>query len=333
MSELTHVVIAFNLNEQHLDRLQREFPSITFTVCPDQERLPDVLPEAQAVIAGSIPGELLLKHPNLRWMQSLSAGVDGLLTPEVVEHDITVTNYSGVQASSMAEHLVAMMLAFARDLPQLIRRQPTGQWTTQPTDESPRLPQTRYYSRFTFDLRRQTLAIAGLGDVGCELAWRAKGLGMRVIGSKRQPDNPPEGVDVLYGADNWRDMLSEADHVAICLPLTSRTRHLFGEPEFRAMKSTAYIYNTSRGTIIDQDALIQALETGEIAGAGLDVTTPEPLPPESPLWYMSNVLITCHTSGASPTTEDRGIELVVENIHRYLRDEPLINVVDKREGY
>jgi phosphoglycerate dehydrogenase-like enzyme len=183
------------------------------------------------------------------------------------------------------------------------------------------------------ELSHQTLAIAGLGEVGRELAKRAKGIGMRVIGSRRRLGAGPPGVDRLFGPDDWHEMLAEADHMAICLPLTPRTRHLFGEAEFKAMKSQAYLYNTSRGAIIDQDALIRALTTGEIAGAGLDVTTPEPLPPDSPLWSLPNVLITCHTSGASPYIEERGFDIVVENIRRYLQDRPLLNLVDKGEGY
>lgn len=333
MAMLARVVITFALPEQHLQRLHTEFPEIEFVVCPDQEQLPEQLRTAQALIGGPLTPELLAICPQLRWMQSNSAGVDRVLTPELVEHDIIVTNYSGAQASNMAEHLLAMMFVFARSLPLLMRRQVVGEWTTQPPDELPRLPPTRYFARFTMELSHQTLAIAGLGDVGRELAKRAKGIGMRVIGSRRQPGDVPSGVDRIFGPDDWHEMLSEADHVAICLPLTPRTQHLFGEAAFRAMKSSAYIYNTSRGAIIDQDALIEALQAGDIAGAGLDVTTPEPLPPESPLWCMPNVLITCHTSGASPYIEERGFDIVVENIHRYLHDRPLLNLVDKREGY
>jgi phosphoglycerate dehydrogenase-like enzyme len=321
------------MSDEYLERLHLEFPNIDFVVCSSQDELPQVMPGAQALIGGPLTPELLARSPDLRWLQSNSAGVDRLLTPELIEHDIIITNYSGAQASNMAEHIVAMMFAFARGLPMLIRRQPSGEWTTQPSDELPRLPQTRFFSRYTFELKHQTLAIAGLGDVGCELAVRAKGLGMRVVGSKRRPDIVPESVDQVYGPDDWYEMLADADHVAVCLPLTARTRHLFGQAEFATMKTTAHLYNVSRGGIIDQNALIQALNDSEIAGAGLDVTTPEPLPPESPLWYIPNVLITCHTSGASPQVEDRGLEIIVENIHRYLRDEPLMNVVDKREGY
>ena len=333
MATLSKVVITFGLTEQQVNRLHAEFPGIEFVINPGPERLPDELRTAQALVGGPLTPEMLASSPELRWLQSNSAGVDRLLTPELVAHDLIVTNYSGAQASNMAEHLLAMMFVFARGLPILMQRQAAAEWTTQPPDEFPRLPPTRYFSRFTMELSYQTLAIAGLGEVGRGLAKRAKGIGMRVIGSRRRPGDLPEGVDEIFGPDRWRDMLAEADHVAICLPLTPRTHHLFGEAEFKAMKPTAYIYNTSRGAIIDQDALIVALRNGDIAGAGLDVTTPEPLPADSPLWSMPNVLITCHTSGASPYIEERGFEIVVENLHRYLDDRPLLNLVDKQEGY
>lgn len=333
MATLSRIVISYDMAEQQVDRLRHEFPDIDFTICPNPAELPEALNGAQVLIGAPLGPELLAKCPDLRWMQSNSVGVDRVLTPELIEHDVILTNYGGVQASNMAEHLMAMLFVFARGLPALIRRQPSGEWTTQPPDELPRLPGTRYFSRFTFELKGQTLAIAGLGGVGRELAWRAKGIGMRVIGSRRQPGDSPAGVDQLYGPDDWYEMLAEADHIAICLPLTSRTRCLLSAAEFKAMKPTSYIYNISRGGIIDQDALIQALQDGDIAGAGLDVTTPEPLPSESPLWYMPNVLVTCHTSGASPHIESRGFEFIIENIRRYLADQPLLNLVDKHEGY
>lgn len=333
MATVSRVVITFALTEPQLQRLHAEFPGIEFVVNPDPEALPEQVSTAQALVGGPLTPAMLAASPELRWLQSNSAGVDRLLTPELVAHDLIVTNYSGVQASNMAEHLLAMMFVFARGLPILMQRQAIGEWTTQPPDEFPRLPPTRYFSRFTMELSHQTLAIAGLGEVGRGLAKRAKGIGMRVIGSRRRPGDLPEGVDEIYGPDRWHEMLAEADHVAIGLPLTPRTHHLFGEAEFTAMKPTAYIYNTSRGAIIDQDALIQALTSGDIAGAGLDVTTPEPLPSDSALWAMPNVLITCHTSGASPYIEERGFDIVVENLHRYLQDRPLLNLVDKQEGY
>lgn len=333
MATLTKMVISFAIQDAHLRQFQTEFPDIDFVVCIDPYQLQEALNGAEALFGNLLPPDALAANPSLRWMQSTSAGMDRTLTPELIEHDIVITNYSGPQASAIAEHIMAMMFVFCRGLLRIIHAQGRGEWTTQPPEELPRLPQTRYYARFTSELRYQTLAIVGLGDVGAELAWRAKGVGMRVLGSNRRGGAAPAGVDALYGPDNWREMLSEADHFVICVPLTSETTGMIGPAELSAMKSTAVIHNISRGEIIDQNALIAALENGVIAGAGLDVTMPEPLPPDSPLWYMPNVLITSHTSGASPHIEERGTGIALENIRRYLAGEPLLNLVDKHAGY
>jgi D-2-hydroxyacid dehydrogenase (NADP+) len=319
MPTLTKLVTTVDLQPQFLERLETEFPDIEFVVCTDVERLPDVLDGAQALVGRGLTKDLMEKFPDVRWMHAPGAGVDRMLFPELIESDVILTNNSGVHASNIAEHLMAMMLAHARALPELVVHQKQREW--------------KRAERGVFELGGQTLAIAGLGDIGQALARRAKGLEMRVVGSRRRVDGAMDGVDQVFGPDNWRDMLPEADHVAITLPLTPRTRFLFGEPEFTAMKSTAYIYNIGRGDIIDQDAMITAIRNGEIAGAGLDVTTPEPLPPDSPLWDVPNVLITPHTSGATPHFWERGIEILVDNIRRYRRGEPMRNVVDKREGY
>jgi D-2-hydroxyacid dehydrogenase (NADP+) len=320
MPRLTKLVTTIKLQERHLERLRAEFPDVEFVVCTERDRLPEVLPDAQALIGGGLTAELMRRFPEIRWTQAPGAGVDGMLFPELVEsNDVILTNNSGVHASNIAEHLLGMMLAHARALPELMRNQVNREW--------------KHSERGVFELGYQTLAIAGLGDIGHALAIRAKGLGMRVLGSRRRVAGPMEGVDRVYGPDEWRDMLPEADHVAITLPLTPRTQGLFGEAEFKMMKSTAYIYNIGRGEIIDQDALIEALRSGQIGGAGLDVTTPEPLPSDSPLWDLPNVLITPHMSGATPHYWDRGIEILVENVRRFRAGEPLINVVDKREGY
>jgi D-2-hydroxyacid dehydrogenase (NADP+) len=237
----------------------------------------------------------------------------------LIESDIIVTNNSGVHAPNIAEHLLGMMLAFARGFPEMVLNQQRRHWQRPSTD--------------LFELGYQTLAVVGLGDIGHALARRAKGLGMRVVGSRRRVLSPMDGVDRIYPPDELHAMIAEADHVAITLPLTARTRHLFGAIEFEIMEPTAYIYNIGRGEIIDQDALIEALNNGEIAGAGLDVTTPEPLPEDSPLWTTPGVFITPHYSGSTPHYWDRGIELLVENIRRFRTDQPMLNVVDKGEGY
>jgi phosphoglycerate dehydrogenase-like enzyme len=321
MAKLTKLVISFGLEPEYLDRIRNTYPDVEVVVCRDRAQLPEAMTGAQALIGWGLTPELMQQSPELRWVYFSGAGVDGVLFPKLIESDIIVTNNSGVHAPHMAEYLLGMMLAFARGLPELMRAQLRHEWRGRD-------------GLTVYELGRQTLGVVGLGDIGQALAWRAKAIGMRVIGSRRHPEGePPRGVDRLYGPGDLHQLLAEADHVAITLPLTDETRGLFGKPEFDAMKSTAFIYNIGRGPIIDSDALIAALRSGSIAGAGLDVTDPEPLPADSPLWDMGNVMITAHTSGGGPFYWERGIELIVENIGRYIRDEPLLNLVDKRAGY
>lgn len=331
MPELKRVVIALDIPSEQLERLQHAFPDVAFDVCPDRDRLPAVMPGAQAMLASGMSSDLLEQSPDLAWVHTYGTGVDALLFPELIESNVVVTNSSGVQASNMAEHLLALMLAFARGLPTLIRNQERSVWTqplrSQTTDHS------EFHEHPTFELGYQTLGIVGLGSVGRALAARAKALGMAVAGIRRSAGPPPDGVDSVYDPSALPEMLAEVDHVVACLPLTPETRGLFGAAEFRAMKPTAFFYNVGRGAQVDQDALIAALKSGEIAGAGLDVTTPEPLPEDSPLWRMPNVLITSHTSGLTPHRWDRVIDLFAENIRRYRAADPFLNQVDKRAGY
>ena len=319
MAELSKLVVAFALDPRHVARLRETYPDLEVVVCPERDQLPGALPGAQALVGRGLTPALLAGAPGLRWLQITGAGVENLLFPELVASDVVVTNFSGVHAPNMAEHLVAMMLAFARGLPEIMRHQVRHEW--------------HHAERGVFELGGQTLAVLGLGDIGNALAWRANALGMRVIGLKRRASDPPRGVERVFLPQELPALLAEADHVASCLPLTPRTHHLLGAAAFAAMRSSAYVYNVGRGAVIDQAALIDALQAGRIAGAGLDVTDPEPLPADSPLWDMPNVLITSHTSGGSPRYWERGIEVLLENIGRFRRDEPLLNVVDKREGY
>lgn len=318
MAELSRLVVGIDLEPAYVERIREAYPDLEVVVCTEPAELPAALAGAQGLVTWRVPPEALAAATALRWVHFAGAGVDGALSPALVERNLVVTNNSGVAAPNIAEHLLAMMLAFARGLPELMRYQVRREW---------------HHPSRRFELSGQTLGVVGLGDIGAELAWRAAALGMRVIGLRRRPGEPPRGVERVYPPEALHELLGESDHVAICLPLTARTRHLFGPAEFRAMRRDAYLYNIGRGAIVDQEALIAALQAGEIAGAGLDVTDPEPLPPDSPLWDMPNVLITNHTSGGTPRYWERGIEIVLDNIGRFRRGEPLRNVVDQREGY
>jgi phosphoglycerate dehydrogenase-like enzyme len=183
------------------------------------------------------------------------------------------------------------------------------------------------------ELVDKTLGIVGLGGIGTEVARRAKAFGMRVIATRRRPQLPSEFADEVRGADDLHWLLGESDYVALCSALTQNTHKLVGEEELKKMKPSAYLISIGRGGLIDELALITALKTGLIAGAGLDVFAEEPLPTDSPLWDMPNVLITPHTAGSSPRSHERLMDLFCENVRRYLAGEELLNVVDKGEGY
>jgi D-2-hydroxyacid dehydrogenase (NADP+) len=319
MPEVTRIVTTVDLDQKHIDRLTNEFSGLEVIKCPDPSELGDYLPGVQGVIGRGLTAEFLQKFPDVIWAHSPGAGVDSFLFPELIDSNVVVTNNSGVHANTIAEHLLGMMLAFTRGFPEMVRNQQKHLWQRPSTE--------------VVELSPQTLAVVGLGDIGYALAVRAKALGMHVVGSRRRSQEPMERVDEIYSPDQLHEMIAKADHVAITLPSTAKTRGLFGTPEFEAMKESAIIYNIGRGDIIKQDELIDALNNGLIAGAGLDVTTPEPLNEDSPLWDTPGVFITPHYSGSTPYYWDRGIEIVAENIRRLRNDETLFNVVDKKEGY
>ncbi len=329
------IILRFALEEPHLGALRAAFPGVAFPVCTTDEELTAAIGDADALIGGgAVSADLLAAAPRLRWIQLPVAGVERMVTPEMLARGIAITTFSGVTAPNIAEHVLAMMFAFARNLPALVRQQDRHVWRQ---GEVAPDPATRGASRTmwppVFELGGQTLGVVGLGAIGDALARLAHGIGMRVIATRRRPGVPPPHVARLLDPDALLALLAEADHVTLCLPLTATTRGIVGAAELAQMRRTAYLYNTGRGALIDQDALIAALRGGGIAGAGLDVTTPEPLPADSVLWDMPNVLITAHTSGATPRHWDRGIVLIRDNVRRFLAEEPLRNVYDPVAGY
>lgn len=318
---LKRLVIAVPLTEAQLRRLRDHFPDLEI-VATTPEDLASALPDAAAVVAWNLSLDQLALAPKLRWLQVGGAGVDGVPLADFAAREVVLTNNSGVHAANIAEHLMAMMLAFARQFPSLMRGQLAREWRDAATRPD------------VFELSTQTLVVVGLGDIGLALAERAAAFGMRVIGTRRRPDQAvPSSVSRVVGNDRLAEVLPEADHVAICLPLTAGTRNLFDAPMLALMKPTAYLYNIGRGPIVNTAALVDALTNDRLGGAGLDVTDPEPLPPDSPLWAMANVLITMHTSGATPHYWDRALDLLIPNIERFQRGEPLHNRVDSDQGY
>lgn len=323
MSGQPKLVVGIELDERYLARLRDAAPAAEFVVATHPDVLRVALADADALIgAWSLDAGLLDAAPRLRWIQATGAGVERILNPELLLRDIVLTNLSGVHAPNIAEHVLAMMLAFARGLPTLFRDQLRHVWRGDHEEALPR-----------FELAGQTLLVAGLGDIGDALARRADGLGMRVIATRRRPESRPPYVARLLPPAGLAELLPEADHVALCLPLTPATRQIMNVTMLGLLRPTAYLYNIGRGDLLDQESLLVALREGRLAGAGLDVTSPEPLPADSPLWDLPNVIVTAHTSGHTPRYWDRGIEIVADNVRRFLAGEPLHNVVDQVAGY
>lgn len=318
---LSTLLIGFPLEDRYAQRLRERFPDLNVVVARSDEEFRRFLRSAEAVVAWRLTSEEIAAAPRLRWLQAVGAGVEDVIVPDLAERGIILTNNSGVHAPNIAEHILAMMLAFARRLPFLIRGQVAHEWR----DEAGR--------RGVFELEDQTLLVVGLGDIGQALARRAHALGMTVIGVRRSGGEPPEGVAEVVGLADLGRVLPFAHHVAVCLPLTSQTRGLFVKAIFAAMRPGSFFYNIGRGAIVDTAALVDALSARHLGGAGLDVTDPEPLPVDSPLWDMDNVIITSHTSGATPRYWDRAIAILESNVERFRVGGDLHNVVDLSRGY
>lgn len=314
------VLVGEDIGEDNLARLRQSHPDVDFRSCLAVEGFLTNAAEAEIIFSKRFPPGTLEIAKKLRWIQAGTAGVNHLLAAGIVGRDIVLTNARGAHGTPIAEQTLALMFAFANRLPLLMRAQ------------SERRQVAAQAIREKFELAGQTLCVIGLGDIGGTLAEKAKLLGMRVIGVRRTTA-PFPGLDAQYTNEQLLEALPQADHVALCLPLTTATTAIVGERELRHMKPSAYIYNVGRGASIEPNALIRALQEGWIAGAGLDVTDPEPLPQDSPLWTMENVILCQHTSGSSPHNADRITGIFLDNLGRFRRGEPLQNVVDVVEGY
>jgi len=309
------------LSETQLSQVQATAPGMQVLVTRDRDEIESVLDEIE-IAAGGFPRDLLPGAHSLRWLQQWGAGADWLLRhPEAVELDFVLTNASGVHPIPISEHILAFLLAFARGLHRAARAQGHREWI--PHDQQDGL----------FELTGKTLVLVGIGAIGERTARVATALGMRVLGVRRDPTVGAPGVETMFGPNQLLDLLPEADFVVLTVPLTRETQRMIGERELRVMKPTAYIVNIGRGGTIQERALVQALQEGWIAGAGLDVFESEPLPEDSPLWAMDNVIITSHYAGLTPHYHERAMAIFLDNLRRYRAGEPLRNVVDKKIGY
>ncbi len=278
----------------------------------------------------------LAKAPNLQWVQAHYAGVDSLKDSELWQSDVLITTASGVHAVNIAQYALTQILLWAHRVPNWFKYKQTKKWGDNRWDTF--VPQ---------ELQDKTLGILGYGSIGRELARLAKPFGCKILVTKRDArqltdtgysevgsgDVEGDLPDRVYPSEATRSMLAECDFVVITLPLTERTHYLFDEEMFKAMKPSAFLVNVGRGAIIKEADLVRGLKKGWLAGAGLDVYEEEPLPEDSPLWELENVILTPHISGFTPHYDERATDIFVENLRRYLAGESLLNLVNREEGY
>lgn len=296
---------------------------LTFAAGADFER---ALPDAEVVVAQGLSDDEIARAGPLRWLSSWAAGVEHFATPALFARGIALTNASGVHGPNIAEHLLAMILMFTRGMPRLVRAQLARRWGR------------KFVSRAEGpgELTGKTLLIVGLGRIGEALAVRARPFGLRLVAVKHDPSKRHDAdvlVDELVGIERLDEVLGRADHVCLTVPLTRETHHLMDARRIARMHPGAYLYNVSRGGVIDEAALVEALRARTLAGAGLDVFEEEPLPQSSPLWDLDNVILTPHVAGLTPHYFERAALLFAENLDRFLAGEPLRNRFDPARGY
>lgn len=307
-------------------RLRTDFPEITVTELPGPryDGIEREIADADVCVAWSIRPEQFAHAKQLRWVHSPAAAVHQLMFPEMVASDVIVTNAREVHGPVVAEHAIAVVLALAKRLPSAIRYQRARSWGQQAMwAEDPTI----------CEVNDAKVVLIGLGSIGREFAKRARALGMHVIAVREHPERGPETADEVVGMDELHRVLPNADFVVLSAPLTPATRNIMDQERLGQMKDSAYLVNVSRGPLIDDEALVNALESDEIAGAALDVFAEEPLSPASRYWDLPNVLITPHTAAVTPNLWERHYRQISLNLRRFMAGEPLEGIVDKKKGY
>ena len=284
-----------------------------------KEKLDTLLAEAEVIYGLRLPQNVITRAPKLKWVQVMSAGVNRFLNAEMLESSVILTNVSGIHATPISEFVLGLMLMFVKQAPLCFQLKQEKQW-----------------KRFNAAvLRSKAVGIVGLGSIGREVARLAKAFGMRVLATRRSAKRVGRAryVDIMLPLVQLPKLLAESDFVVLALPFTPETNKFIGEAELRVMKSSAYLINIARGGIVDEEALVRALDEHWIAGAGLDVFATEPLPADSRLWELPNVIFSPHISGGMGNYTERATEVFLENLRRYLNGEKSLNVVDKKKGY
>jgi phosphoglycerate dehydrogenase-like enzyme len=323
MGPLT-VLVTADPDAEHLKTLDRLPAETRVIISDDRKRLREVAPEADVIVNASLRDPKLLADTfpyatRVRWVHSLWAGAESALSPEMVRSPVPLTNGRGVFRGPLGEWVVAAMLHFAHGFRRLIENQEAGRWEQFEIEE----------------LRGRTLGIVGYGEIGRTTAELARAFGVRVLAARRKPELSSDDplLERTFAPGEIREMLAQSDYVVVATPLTPETRGLIGAPEIAAMKPTAVVINVGRGPVIEEAALIRALESEKIRGAALDVFEREPLPAGHPFYRLRNVLLSPHSADHTAGWIGRAVECFLDNFERFSKGEPLRNVVDKRAGY
>ncbi|MBI84082.1 MAG: D-2-hydroxyacid dehydrogenase [Planctomycetaceae bacterium] len=331
------LIIHPNVDQQRLQRIREAADEMQVVACSDEATATREIQDADALY-GHVTPSMLAAATKLRWIQCPFAGLEHILFPELINHQSVFSNMRGIYSEVITEHVFSLILCFSRNLHLYVRQQAARQW--KPIgDLEVEITGTwgqsvvRDADRRCAPVRGATLGVVGLGGIGSEVARRGVAFGMRIVAVDPQPDAACSAIAALWPMDQLSQLLEESDFVVIAAPQTPATVGLFGKEQFQQMKSTAFLINIGRGAIVHLDDLVNALETGQIAGAGLDVFEQEPLPPEHPLWQLENVVITPHVAAVSVQVAEGHMQVVTENIRRFSQGKELLNVVDKRRWY
>jgi phosphoglycerate dehydrogenase-like enzyme len=307
-----------------VDQLRRDFPQHTFLEAWDRDAIRRQLPDADVAFTPFIDRDAFPAARRLRWVQSPAVGVGSLMFPELHASPVVLTSARGIRARAIAEHVICVVIALARRLPHAFRAQAEHRWAQNELEGA---------GAGVWSLHGRRLTIVGFGSIGQEVARLAGPFGVQITAVRRRPERAlVDGVQIV-GADGLHEALTGSDVVVLSMPHTPDTRHIIGARELASLPRGALLVNIARGKLLDDEAVVEALRTGQLGGAALDVFTREPLEASSPYWDLPNVIITPHTSGAMEDYWTPLLALFSENLRRFERGEELLNVVDKEAGY
>ena len=291
-------------------------PGVEVHFLPHGESLREHIADVD-ILFGHLGEDAIPEANALRWVHQPHAGVEGFMYPAFKASDVILTNCRGLYGTQIAEHAFALLLSITRRIPDQLEFMKTKHWERVPCVE----------------LAGMTMGILGLGGIGRAIAARAQAFEFNIIAADIEPIDKPDTVSELFGLDELMAFLAKSNILMVCCPSTPETHKLLSYAQFNQMPDDSYVVNVSRGKVIDEEALVEALQNVKLAGAGLDVTYTEPCPPESPLWEQQNVILTSHSAGSSQHIRRRAMQLFIDNLHRYVEGKPLVNVVDKQKGY